>query len=162
MAKKSVLRAFHHLLRPLVRVLLRNGVSWDEFAELAKKTFVEVARDDYGIQGRPTNTSRVALITGLSRREVMRVKELLARGDTLDDAQPTNRIAQILTAWHVDADFLTDDGTVVNIEDMKPQSLDSHCSAKPVRFALEMNQGWFAKRGVKPGSKLDGEPFAQR
>lgn len=58
--------------------------------------------------------------------------------------------------------FLADDGTVVNIADMKPQSLDSHCSAKPVRYALEMNQGWFAKRGVKAGSKLDGEPFAQR
>lgn len=58
--------------------------------------------------------------------------------------------------------FLADDGTVVNIADMKPQSLDSHCSTKPVRYALEMNQGWFAKRGVKTGSKLDGEPFAQR
>jgi hypothetical protein len=55
--------------------------------------------------------------------------------------------------------FLADDGTVVNIEDMKPQSLDSHCSGKPVRFALEMNVGWFAKRGIKPGSKLSGAPF---
>lgn len=55
--------------------------------------------------------------------------------------------------------FLADDGTVVNIEDMKPQSLESHCSSKPVRFALEMNVGWFAKRGVKPGSKISGAPF---
>jgi hypothetical protein len=55
--------------------------------------------------------------------------------------------------------FLADDGTVVNIADMKPMSDDSHCSAKPVRFALEMNQGWFAKRGVKAGSRLEGEPF---
>jgi uncharacterized membrane protein (UPF0127 family) len=42
---------------------------------------------------------------------------------------------------------------------MKPQSDDSHCSAKPVRYALEMNQGWFAKRGVKAGSKIAGELF---
>jgi uncharacterized protein len=55
--------------------------------------------------------------------------------------------------------FLADDGTVVNIEDMKPQSLESHCSSKPVRFALEMNVGWFVKRGVKPGSKISGAPF---
>ncbi len=55
--------------------------------------------------------------------------------------------------------FLDDDGTIVNIADMKPQTLDSHCSAKPVRFALEMNQGWFAKRALKPGTKLKGEPF---
>ena len=55
--------------------------------------------------------------------------------------------------------FLGDDGTVVNVEDMQPQTLDSHCSAKPVRYALEMNQGWFAKRGVKAGSKIGGKPF---
>lgn len=57
--------------------------------------------------------------------------------------------------------FLADDGTVVNIADMKPQSDDSHCSTKPVRFALEMNQGWFAKRGVKPGTRISGEVFAK-
>ncbi len=55
--------------------------------------------------------------------------------------------------------FLADDGSVVNLADMQPQTLDSHCSAKPVRFALEMNQGWFGKRGVKPGSRFTGAPF---
>ena len=55
--------------------------------------------------------------------------------------------------------FLADDGTVVNIADMKPQSDDSHCSARPVRYALEMNQGWFAKRGVKSGTPIRGELF---
>ena len=58
--------------------------------------------------------------------------------------------------------FLDDDGTVVNIEEMKPQSLDSHCSAKPVRFALEMNQGWFSKRAIKPGAKIAGAPFGSK
>lgn len=56
--------------------------------------------------------------------------------------------------------FLADDGTVVNIEDMQPQTLDSHCSTQPVRYALEMHQGWFAKRGIKAGSKLGGKPFS--
>ena len=56
--------------------------------------------------------------------------------------------------------FLADDGSVINIADMQPQTLDSHCSAKPVRFALEMHQGWFAKRGLEPGAKLSGKPFA--
>ena len=55
--------------------------------------------------------------------------------------------------------FLADDGTVVNLEDMKPQTLDGHCSARPVRYALEMNQGWFAKRALKPGTKITGAPF---
>ena len=57
--------------------------------------------------------------------------------------------------------FIADDGTVVNIADMKPQSLDSHCSTKPVRYVLEMNQGWFAKRGIKAGTKLRGQPWPQ-
>ena len=56
--------------------------------------------------------------------------------------------------------FVEDDGSIVNIETMKPQTLDSHCSAKPVRFVLEMNEGWFAKRGIRPGAKLRGAPFA--
>lgn len=60
------------------------------------------------------------------------------------------------------AAFLADDGTVVNIVDMKPKTLDSHCSTQPVRYVLEMNQGWFSKRGVKAGSKLEGEPFGKR
>ncbi|KNZ33925.1 MAG: hypothetical protein AD742_02335 [Methylibium sp. NZG] len=55
--------------------------------------------------------------------------------------------------------FLADDGSIVNIESMKPQTLDSHCSKKPVRFVLEMNEGWFAKRGIKPGAALKGAPF---
>lgn len=57
------------------------------------------------------------------------------------------------------AAFVADDGTIVNLADMKPQTTDSHCSGKPVRYVLEMNQGWFAKKGVKPGSKLAGKPF---
>ena len=55
--------------------------------------------------------------------------------------------------------FLADDGTIVNLADMKPFDEASHCSAKPVRLVLEMNQGWFAKRGIKPGFKLAGPPF---
>jgi uncharacterized membrane protein (UPF0127 family) len=57
--------------------------------------------------------------------------------------------------------FLADDGTIVNIAEMKPQTLDSHCSEKPVRYVLEMNTGWFAKKGVKPGQKLAGTPFSR-
>jgi uncharacterized protein len=57
--------------------------------------------------------------------------------------------------------FLDTDGSVVNIEDMAPQTLNGHCSSKPVRFALEMNQGWFSKRGVKPGSRIQGGPWGR-
>ena len=55
--------------------------------------------------------------------------------------------------------FIADDGTIVNVAEMSARSDQSHCSQKPVRFALEMNQGWFAKRGIKDGFKLRGAPF---
>jgi hypothetical protein len=60
----------------------------------------------------------------------------------------------------LDAAFVDDSGAIVNIERMKPQTLDGHCSEKPVRYVLEMNDGWFAKRGIKPGFKLKGLPAA--
>jgi len=59
------------------------------------------------------------------------------------------------------AAFVADDGTIVNLADMKPQTTDSHCSSKPVRYVLEMNQGWFAKRNMQAGTQLRGQPFVQ-
>lgn len=58
------------------------------------------------------------------------------------------------------AAFIGDDGVIVNLADMKPLTTDSHCSTKPVRYVLEMNQGWFARRGIKSGHRLVGGPFA--
>jgi uncharacterized membrane protein (UPF0127 family) len=52
--------------------------------------------------------------------------------------------------------FIDADGVIINIEDMQPQTETSHCSKKPARYALEMNQGWFAQRGIKPGARLGG------
>lgn len=57
------------------------------------------------------------------------------------------------------AAFIADDGTIVNLADMKPLVTDSHCSEKPVRYVLEMNVGWFAKKRIKAGDKLKGPPF---
>ena len=59
------------------------------------------------------------------------------------------------------AAFVMDDGTIVNLADMKPMNDDSHCSKKPVRFVLEMNQGWFAKRNIQAGFKLTGPGFSK-
>ena len=58
------------------------------------------------------------------------------------------------------AAFVADDGTIVNMADMAPQSTQSHCATKPVRFVLEMHQGWFAKKNMAAGFKLSGPPFS--
>lgn len=54
--------------------------------------------------------------------------------------------------------FLADDGTIVNIENMAPETENNHCPRQAVRFALEMNQGWFSKKGLKAGAKISGLP----
>jgi len=58
--------------------------------------------------------------------------------------------------------FMDADGVIINIEDMQPQTESNHCAKKPARYALEMNQGWFAKRGLKAGTRLKGAPFGGR
>jgi uncharacterized membrane protein (UPF0127 family) len=54
--------------------------------------------------------------------------------------------------------FIDDQGAIVNIADMEPHSEASHCAAQPVRYALEVNRGWFAARAIKPGTRLGGVP----
>lgn len=54
--------------------------------------------------------------------------------------------------------FIDESGKIVNIEDMEPQTLDSHCAKRPVTYALEMNRGWFKQKNIKPGNVIDGLP----
>jgi uncharacterized membrane protein (UPF0127 family) len=54
--------------------------------------------------------------------------------------------------------FLDEQGAIINVEDMRPETEDSHCARRPARYALEMNRGWFAARGIKPGSRIGGIP----
>lgn len=65
------------------------------------------------------------------------------------------------TLLPLSAAFVADDGRIVNLVDMQPQSLDSHCSSQPVRYVLEMNQGWFKQRGLQAGARLAGPVFRQ-
>ncbi len=92
------------VLLPLARILLRCGVGYAEFSDLAKNAFVEVASTDYGVRNRPTNIARVAVMTGLSRKEVSRVRAALAksRSRTLSYRSVP---AEILHRWHTDPVF---------------------------------------------------------
>ena len=107
--KGITLRACRAMLRPIVRLLLKNGVMWKEFAELAKSVYVEVAGRDYGIGGRQTNASRVSILTGLSRREVKKQRDLLA-GQPASAPSKTSNATRLLSGWFQDLDFLGPDG----------------------------------------------------
>lgn len=108
--KDHVIKSCRYLLEPVVSFLLRHGVTCSEFSDLSKEAYVKVARAEYGIQGRPTNNARVAMLTGLSRREVARVRDRLLEGNDGDDGGQGNRISQILTGWHVDGEFTDAEG----------------------------------------------------
>ncbi len=107
--KKAALSACRRLLRPLVYLLLKSGVSWREFAEVSKTSFVEVASSRFGIRGRPTNASRVAILTGLGRREVARQRRLLASGCPPEPPH-LNAATRVLSGWHQDPDYLDGQG----------------------------------------------------
>ena len=110
--KSDVLAALRLILGPVARILLRAGVNWREFAEVAKLTYVEVASADFGIRGRPTNQARVAILTGFTRREVRRLRSLLSAADATEPElfERMNRATRVLAGWHSDAEFRGDDG----------------------------------------------------
>lgn len=110
--KQTAFASFVVLLRPVARLMLRCGVTSKELSELVKLVFVDVATQDYGKHGRPANASRVAILTGLSRREVKRVRDLFeGRGDAVFTALETiNHGARVLSGWHQDPAFLDRNG----------------------------------------------------
>jgi hypothetical protein len=76
--RSRILDALGHLLEPVVLLLLKSGITWREFSDLAKAKFVQVATDEFGIRGRPTNASRVSILTGVDRRDVRKLRLALA------------------------------------------------------------------------------------
>jgi len=92
------------VLLPLARTLLRCGVSYTEFASISKRAFVEAASADYGVRNRPTNIARVAVMTGLSRKEVSRLRQESAK-NPLEDVTYRNIPAEVLHRWHTDPAF---------------------------------------------------------
>lgn len=101
---KPLTAALLRLLRPLTRILLRNGISFGAFSDLAKWVYIDVASREFAIEGRKQSVSRVSVITGLSRREVMRVKKL-ARPDIVASQKQHNRAARVIAAWRRESDF---------------------------------------------------------
>jgi hypothetical protein len=107
--KTQVFSATRGWLAPLVHVLLRCGVTYKEFAELTRNSYVQVATERFGRRGRPTNVSRVALLTGLPRRDVRRERETPIEDPALAGGF-TSKGSLALSAWHQEPAFLDRDG----------------------------------------------------
>lgn len=102
--KTRIKKAFVLLLQPLVKLALRNGITYREFCDLSKGCFVKVAANEYGVNGRPTNNSRVALITGINRKDIKKVKDMMVEG-SIDAQKAPDRIARVITGWQKDEKY---------------------------------------------------------
>lgn len=132
-------KAMRKLLRPLVRLLLRNGVAYADFALLARQAFVDVAADDFDLPGRKQSVSRISVLTGINRKEVKRLLE-----EPRDNSVATehNRAAKVVSGWMRDKDYLNKSG--------KPDTLSwgDPTSAKAFESLVKKYSGDMPARSV--------------
>jgi len=117
----KILNAFLIALRPIAKILLRFGIGFREFSETAKIAFVDVASTEYGLRGRPTNISRVAVMTGLTRKEVRRIREKISTGNESANVKSTP-LSEILHRWHSESEYLDSTGLPVALNFAGPNS----------------------------------------
>ena len=107
--QSQILGAFLIVLKPIARILLRFGIGFREFSEISKTAFVDVASSDFGLRGRPTNISRVAVMTGLTRKEVKRIRDKISSGEDKLTVR-TTPLCEVLHKWHAESEFLDRSG----------------------------------------------------
>ena len=107
-SKMSVSAAIGHLLRPLVRILLSYGISFQSFSEMAKSAYVKVAEEEFKLADKPQTDSRVSLLTGIQRREINRMRNNPQAEINLP--QKSSMSAHLLAIWSGNCDYLNQDG----------------------------------------------------
>jgi hypothetical protein len=107
--KQQLLNAFSVVLRPIIRILFRYGIGYREFLEVVKTVYVDIGSSDFGIRGRPTNISRIAVMTGLTRKEVRRLRDKIQKGGSKVSVK-TTPLSDVLHHWHAQDEFLSPEG----------------------------------------------------
>lgn len=112
--QQALFNAIYRLCKPLVRILLRNGIPFSGFTDILKQAYVEVAASEFGVQGRKQSDSRVSTITGLTRKEVARIKNLEARDE---ETMPKhyNRAARVVFGWVHDTTYHDKNGSTLEL-----------------------------------------------
>lgn len=108
-SRALVLQACRSMLRPIVRLLLKSGIVHRDLNSLIREVYVEVTRAEFGLRGRPTSISRTALLTGMARKEVRRIANLM-ESDTYREPSSQDRITRVLSGWFQDPDYLDEEG----------------------------------------------------
>ena len=147
-------------LKPLVRVLLVLGL-WPVLAASAQPQMnlprLQISAGMHLIDAQVASNFEQRATGLMHRQEMPQHEGMLFVFEQL--AQQCFWMKNTLIP--LTAAFVADNGRIVNLVDMQPQTLDSHCSKEPVRYVLEMNQGWFAKRGIQAGFQLKATIFSR-
>jgi len=145
-------------IRLLCLSFLTSGAAWSQDMPQLQLPRITLQAGMHLIQAQVADTPQARTVGLMFRQEMPANEGMLF----VFEQAGTQCFWMKNTLLPLTAAFVTDDGSIVNLADMQPQSLDSHCSTKPVRFVLEMHKGWFEKRGLKAGSRLSGAPFSRR
>jgi len=146
---------FHRLLTGLLLALAIGGQVAAQTEAQPKLPTVNLQAGMHNIRAEVARTAQQTQTGMMFRKEMAAHEGMLFVFDS-----PAQRCFWMRnTLLPLTIAYIADDGAIVDLIDMQPLSEGTHCSSQPVRFALEMNQGWFAKRGIKPGFKLKGPPF---
>lgn len=158
--KRGLLAAYSTLLRPLIRILLRHGVTYAEFSEVVKNGFVTIAAQEFRVPGKKMSKARIAIVTGLTRKEVQRLAFENEEG-RFSVRTNLSRITRVLSGWHTDPDFtgpyglplevrydsdISNDSTFVRLVqqysgDMTPRAMLDELLR--VGAVVETDQNWF-------------------
>ena len=119
--EKAIIIASRKILRPLARLLLRNGIAYGSFTEIVRRVFVEVAFEDFAPSGKKQTVSRVSALTGLTRKEVSRIRDA-EPDDDIVASQKYNRAIRVISGWNNDRTFLDKTGVplVLPINTLEP------------------------------------------
>ena len=110
MVKQVLIDALTQLLRPLVRITLRQGLSAEAFEEVVRRVYVDVAEKDFALAGKKQTTSRIGVLTGLNRKEVARLKKMPLAAHVDEQPSSQNRVERVVSAWLSDAAFQDEKG----------------------------------------------------
>lgn len=158
--KTGLLAAYARLLRPLVRILLKHGITYAEFSEVVKTVFVEQSAREFRVPGKKMTKARIAIVTGLTRKEVQRIAATSGEGKYKTKTN-MSRIGRVLSGWHTDPDFtgpygmplelrydsdVPEDATFVRLVqcysgDMTPRAMLDELLR--VGVVVETDQNWF-------------------
>jgi len=152
--KSTLNKTFLILLQPIARLFLRFGRGYREYSDLSKAAFISVASEDYGVHGRPTNVSRIAAMTGLTRKEISRIRARINSGDAAVTERGTP-LEELIAGWQSNAEFLDKQG--------KPAALPmvggrGSFQSLVKRFAGDIPEGAMRKELQRIGRiRIDGD-----